>query len=182
VPPSSFTLPAPLFSLEHTLTSGQTFCWSSGPDGWHGFINNEVCRLWQSGDTLFVEGRIQPDAAARYFRLDQSWLELLEQLPDEPFLQQALSEIPGLRCVREPWFECTANFICSSLKQISQIRQINLQLRNRFGPPLQAGRHAFPDPAMIAALEEKDLRACGLGFRARHLLTAARQIACGDFQ
>jgi N-glycosylase/DNA lyase len=36
---------------------------------------------------------------------------------------------------------------------------------------------AYPDPAVLAALSEGDLRACGLGFRAKSLLGAARAVA-----
>jgi N-glycosylase/DNA lyase len=38
---------------------------------------------------------------------------------------------------------------------------------------------AFPTPQRLAALTEADLRACKMGFRAPHLLAAARQIAEG---
>jgi len=38
---------------------------------------------------------------------------------------------------------------------------------------------AFPTPQRIARLTEADLRACKMGFRAPHLLAAARQIADG---
>ena len=41
--------------------------------------------------------------------------------------------------------------------------------------------HAFPTPARIAAATEAELRACKMGFRAPHLLAAARQIADGKF-
>lgn len=41
--------------------------------------------------------------------------------------------------------------------------------------------YSFPAPAQIAAATEADLRACKMGFRAPHLLAAARQIADGTF-
>ena len=179
---TEFTLNTPDFSLDHTLQAGQTFCWSKNKSHWDGFIHNQFCRLHQSGSTLFVRGAVTPEAVNLYFRLGPAWTTLLARLPDDPFLMQALREVPGLHCVREPWFECTANFICSSLKQIPQICRINLELRRRFGPKLTGCHHGFPEPSVIAGLEEKDLRACGLGFRARHLLAASRQIAGGSFQ
>ncbi len=40
---------------------------------------------------------------------------------------------------------------------------------------------AFPTPQRIAAASETELRACKMGFRAPHLLAAARQIAGGQF-
>ncbi len=41
--------------------------------------------------------------------------------------------------------------------------------------------HSFPTPQRIAAASEAELRACKMGFRAPHLLAAARQIAGGKF-
>src|SRR5208283_2796309 len=89
------------------------------------------------------------------------------------------------------------SFILSSTKQIVQIRQIVALLCERFGQPinwcsvepvarldLATGRtlqFAFPSPEKIARATETELRACKMGFRAPHLLAAARQIADGRF-
>jgi N-glycosylase/DNA lyase len=52
------------------------------------------------------------------------------------------------------------------------------QLDSATGRTLQ---FAFPSPEKIARLAEAKLRACKMGFRAPHLLTAARRIADGKF-
>jgi N-glycosylase/DNA lyase len=41
--------------------------------------------------------------------------------------------------------------------------------------------YSFPTPQRIAAASEAELRSCKMGFRAPHLLAAARQIAGGQF-
>jgi N-glycosylase/DNA lyase len=41
--------------------------------------------------------------------------------------------------------------------------------------------HSFPTAERLAAATEAELRACKMGFRAPHLLAAARQIASGQF-
>jgi N-glycosylase/DNA lyase len=41
--------------------------------------------------------------------------------------------------------------------------------------------HSFPTAERLAAVTETDLRSCKMGFRAPHLLAAARQIANGRF-
>jgi N-glycosylase/DNA lyase len=40
---------------------------------------------------------------------------------------------------------------------------------------------AFPDPKALAETSERDLRLCGLGFRAKSLLATARLVASGEF-
>ena len=39
---------------------------------------------------------------------------------------------------------------------------------------------SYPEPAAMAALDEEDLRACALGYRAKNLLRTARMIAGGE--
>ena len=109
---------------------------------------------------------------------------------------RAVAACRGLRLLRqEPW-ECLASFILSSTKQIVQIRQIISLLCERFGEPINCcsvepmarpdpatGRtlqFAFPSAEKISNATDLDLRACKMGFRAPHLLEAARQIANGN--
>ena len=40
--------------------------------------------------------------------------------------------------------------------------------------------YAYPSPAVVAALDEAALRGCGLGYRAKNLLAAARMVAGGE--
>ncbi|HKW28052.1 MAG TPA: hypothetical protein VJT54_01855, partial [Verrucomicrobiae bacterium] len=55
-------------------------------------------------------------------------------------------------------------------------------LEDGLGPAVIDRRYnAFPTPARLAAATESELRACKMGFRAPHLLAAARQIADGQF-
>src|SRR5208282_6573212 len=58
--------------------------------------------------------------------------------------------------------------------------QINHELRRAFGDEVWEGLHSFPDASRLALATETKLRACRLGFRARHLFVAARQIASSE--
>ena len=137
------------------------------------------CMAWQQGSFIALEGAEQ-EAAARYFGLDEPIEKILASFPDDPWLKRARDHAPGLRILRqEPW-ETLCNFICSSLKQIVQIEQINRDLRRTFGDQVGEGRWTFPPPERLAQAGEDELRACKLGFRARHLYVAARQIAAGE--
>ena len=130
---------------------------------------------------------------------------ILKTFPDDEPMRAAVAACRGLRVLRqEPW-ECLASFILSSTKQIVQIRQIVALLCERFGESVaginaetqrtqrnaglenalrdsaaSATLRSFPSAMRIAALNEADLRNCKMGFRAPHLLNAARQIAEGN--
>jgi len=179
--PSRLHVPAPGLSLAHTLTSGQTFCWQFDPSilAWKGWIGGKPVQLFEKENAIEVEGDGVSAAQVRhYFSLDLEWPALQKTLAEDPHLAEALRSVSGLRIVREPWWECTSNFICSSLKQIVQIQQINTSLRSSFGSQDKpTGPFSFPSPEILAFSEEADLRLCKLGYRARHLHSAARQIA-----
>jgi N-glycosylase/DNA lyase len=54
------------------------------------------------------------------------------------------------------------------------------ELRERFGRGVRGSSwRAYPEPECIAAAGEKELRACGLGYRAPHLRITAQAVASG---
>jgi N-glycosylase/DNA lyase len=182
-PESGISLASRGFDLDATLSSGQAFSWRRGADeNWRGWIGDHPCVAGLDGGRLFVHGSGLTDAGvARYFGLDLGLDKIFASFPaDDPWLTRARAFAPGLRILRqEPW-ETLCNFICSSLKQIVQIAQINHDLRVAFGPKLRPGEHVFPPAAQLARVSEAELRSCKLGFRAKHLFIAARQIAAGE--
>jgi N-glycosylase/DNA lyase len=181
-PQISLSLMARGLDLDTTLTSGQTFSWKRTTGGkWRGWIDGRPCLVWSQGDALRAVGPgLTRDAVSAYFGLDLPVREIFASFPADPWLDKARAFAPGLRIMRqEPW-ETLCNFICSSLKQIVQIEQINHELRRAFGDEIGEGLHSFPDAARLALATEAKLRECKLGFRARHLFVAARQIASSE--
>jgi len=180
--PVAFSLSGDGIDLDSTLTGGQSFCWYPAANGrWRGWIGECPCLVWTEADRLWAEGPgLTMTVVRHYFGLDVPVNEIFATFPVDPWLERARAFAPGLRILRqEPW-ETLCNFICSSLKQIVQIQQINHDLRCAFGEDLGEGRHAFPSARRLAEISEMELRACRLGFRARHLFVAARQIARGE--
>ena len=176
-------LPAPDFDLAATLDCGQVFHWRPAASGYVGVIDRTPLYVEQRGGTLLVTPGTAR-LAARYFALDHPLPAIYATLPSDPFMQTALAACRGLRLIRQPLWECLATFITSALKQVSHIAAISHLLRRRYGEPLCTLHghelHAYPAPVRLASLQEADLRACGLGFRARSLLEAARAVANTD--
>lgn len=174
---------APDFDLAATLHCGQVFHWRPSGSGYVGAIGHTPLYVEQRADTLLVTPGTAT-AAARYFALDHPLPAIYATFPADPHMQTALAACRGLRLIRQPLWECLATFITSALKQVSHIAAISHLLRRRYGEPLGTicghALHAYPPPARLAALQEADLRACGLGFRAPSLLAAARVLAAGD--
>lgn len=174
---------APGLDLQHTLACGQVFCWRPGPDGWwEGWIGDSPAQLRLEDGLLACRS---PDRALdertvrHYLGLEDDLPALIATFPDDPWMRLAVAHSRGMHLLRQPRWECLAGFICSALKQVPHIMQINLALRERFGTE-RHGARTFPGPEVIANATESDLRALKLGFRARHLLGTARAVAGGS--
>lgn len=170
------------YNLAATLSSGQAFCWElTGPSEWRGWIGDKPVRVIRGADCFRITARnLSVAEAARYFQWGVDLNAIAKTFPTDPSMQQALAYCPGLRILRQDPWETVANFICSSMKQITQIKQINANLRQRFGREVEPGLWSFPSWRVLSQVPESELRECKLGFRAVHLARATRQLANGD--
>ena len=98
-------------------------------------------------------------------------------LTSDAVLATAVASCPGLILLRQPFAETLLAFILSSTKQITQIRQLCETLATRFGAALAPGIYATPTWARLASVDERELRACALGFRARYVHETAQLLA-----
>ncbi|OHE83179.1 MAG: DNA-binding protein [Verrucomicrobia bacterium RIFCSPLOWO2_12_FULL_64_8] len=139
----------------------------------------------------------------RYLAADTDFAQLADRLPwrSDAHLARCIEAFPGLRLLRQPLAETLLCFLCSATKQIVQIKQMTAELARCHGRRIcPAGSPSFteaakrgPDPAMaasnesaihrlptwpeLAEISEKELRACRLGFRARHIRETARSLS-----
>ncbi|MEO7724913.1 MAG: DNA glycosylase [Chthoniobacterales bacterium] len=175
-------IPAPDFDLALTLDSGQTFHWEPSGAGYLGTIGDRAVYVKQREGAMEIRG-VPAEVATQYFALDHPLAEICASFPDDSAMQSAAEFCRGLRIIRQPHWECLASFITSSMKQVAHIRQISHTLRQRFGDEKSLDGqtvHVYPPPKRVAALQEKDLRACALGYRAKNLLAAAQLISSGE--
>jgi N-glycosylase/DNA lyase len=186
---------APDFDLAKTLNSGQVFHWEKVGEGFYGTIGDRAVYVEQRDATLRANvasassrcsNKHGQDAHAtirHYFALDHPLDEICASFPRDPVMNAAHEFCHGLRIIRQPNWECLATFICSSMKQVTHIRQISRALRQRYGVKKEiCGEKvfSFPSADRLAATSENDLRKCGLGYRAATLLATAKHVASGE--
>ena len=159
-------LPAPRFSLQSTLESGQYFRWTRRGDGFEIHLREGVLFARQIGDVLEYEG-VDAAIVRRFFALDHDLPAIHAELERDPHLRGALRRFPGLRILRQDPWECMAAFITSAASNIPRITRNVVDMATRFGTP-----PAFPRPEQMGS--ERELRDLKLGFRARYLAEAAR--------
>jgi N-glycosylase/DNA lyase len=183
--------------LRETLDGGQAFRWREHGGVWTGLWSVHVAQLRLADGTLEWRGvpGTSADALRRYLAHDTGWTALTDSLPwrSDPHLARCIATFPGLRILRQPFGETLLGFLCSATKQIVQIKQMLALLAERHGTSIRrAGSPnpasaAFGDAALqsnrlptwpeLAAIPEKELRACLLGFRARYIAGTAKFLA-----
>lgn len=175
------------YDLQSTLECGQAFRWIRSGAGWESVIGDRWARVEAAPGGLTVSWMDGPSEAPwlrHHLAADEVLEPIIASFPDDAPLRSAVARCRGLRLLRqEPW-ECLASFICSSTKQIVQIRQIVALLSERWGhevavPSGAVLNRAFPTAATIASAGEGALRDCKLGFRAPYVLDAARRVVEG---
>ena len=167
-------------TLRETLIGGQAFRWFwDGPnDCWIGAWQSHVVALRLKDKQLksaCLTSHTTPDDILNYLGIDrvQAWIE---QLPcnADPVLDNLRQRWGSLSLLRQPAGETLLAFICSSNKQILQIRTILDNLSVRFGTAIPGTSFkTLPDWNTLASIPEQDLRACALGYRATHIVGTA---------
>jgi N-glycosylase/DNA lyase len=156
------------FSLDQTLGCGQVFRWERTDDGWwYGVVGGRVIKIRQDGATIVFEGA-KTAFIRHYFSLDLDLEEIVKTIDKDPFIHTAISRCAGLRLVRQPPWECTVSYICSTNSNIPTIRRRIASIAKQFGKPIEFEEktyYSFPDPSSISCGGLEGLTECKLGYR-----------------
>lgn len=185
--------------LRDTLDCGQAFRWRENADGsFSGIVggrgytvsllNGDLCispKDGKSADITFWK---------KYFALDISYEKLQAGYSENPVLAECVAFAPGIRVLRQDFFETLISFLISQNNNIPRIKAIIERLCDNFGDsvgdePLSpepfkpeecaqeleiGGRKSFPSPEKIASLNVEDLAPLRAGYRAEFILRTAR--------
>lgn len=175
------------FSLDHTLSCGQTFRWKKRGIWWTGIADQTAFKIQQTNRALEFNpstNTVATDFLWRYFRLDDNLPLVYSKITKDEYMREAVKRFRGLRLVRqEPW-ECTVSYLCAQNKNIPAIKQMIFNLCRRFGDPINFESeefYKFPKPEALAKANLKELRRCKLGYRAENVLKTAKLVNKGGF-
>jgi N-glycosylase/DNA lyase len=176
--------------LGHSFRCGQIFRWRENGGAWVGTLGDAALAITRERDALRVVGSGAPPTPGElqaFLGLDHDLAHVRERIATDTVMARAIAALPGLRLLRqEPW-ECLITYIASAWNNIPKIDRSVQRIAERWGRtrelPTPAGTvpvTAFPEPSLLAAATEAELRECGLGYRAPLVLAAARRIAGGE--
>lgn len=162
------------FDLRKIAESGQCFRWNPvGGGGYRIQAKDRMLTICPTGQGLYEVS--EWDAFwENYFDLSTGYAEIRAGISeDDPYLRAAAQAGEGIRILRQDPWETLITFIISQRKSIPAIKGCVEKLCRAAGRKLSEGYYAFPTKDELAALSTEDLRACGLGYRAKYIAAVA---------
>ena len=173
----------PDFSLSQTLECGQCFCYQKNADNLYTVISGQrVITLRQAGDSIVFYGDADVSYWKEYFDLERNYEKIKQKLGEnDSILTEAISFAPGIRILKQDFFEMLMSFILSQNNHIPRIRGLIQKLSQAYGTPLEGGFYSFPTAVQLEGITEVEYRQMGCGFRGRYLEDGVRKVLAGGF-
>ena len=168
-------------SLPETLDCGQSFRWKEIESGvWQGIVGKEIITLSIDGENLKISGTENPDAVLNYLDLTTDYRKLKEQYIRYKPLKDAIAYCPGIRILRQDFFETLITFILSQNNNIPRIKGLVEALCRKFGEKIGEDAYAFPSCEVLANSTVEEISSIKCGFRAKYILDAAVKVYTGE--
>ena len=164
-------------NFDYTINSGQVFLWEKIDTKWYGVDGKRILAL-EDSQKFKKNMKYEID----FFRLDDDFEKISNDLKNDNYVKNALKMFPGLRLIRQNPFQCYISFIVSSNSNIPNIKSRLQNLCKTFGRrKIVDGREffLFPEPSDLANASVLDIKKCGLGYRAKAVKTASLSVLDG---
>lgn len=176
------------FSLPQICDSGQCFRMKA-VDG-HSFsviAGDRYLLVSQEGSlcTFHCDDREFETFWKDYFDMDSDYAAYIDKInPKDKYLMEAADFGSGIRILRQDLWEMIVSFLISQQNNITRIRKCIDNICRTYGKTCvnEAGEtyNAFPEPKVLADLDEDALKACNLGYRSKYVVRTARSIVSGE--
>lgn len=161
-------------NLENTINSGQVFLWKKHEGFWYGINGQDILKINDSGKVI-SHGNKKYD----FFRNSDDLEKIIRSISKDKITRIAVKKYLGLRLVRQDPFQCFISFIVSSNSNIQKIRSSLEKISIKFGTKVKFDNqefYIFPEPKKIAKASIQELQNCGVGYRAKFIIDAAKMV------
>lgn len=163
-----------IINLENTINSGQVFLWTKQKEFWYGINGQDILKI----NGL---GKISSYSNRRYdfFRDSDNMEEIIKSISKDKTTKIAVKKYLGLRLIRQDPFQCFISFIVSSNSNIQKIKSSLEKITIKFGEKIQWNNkefYLFPEPKKIANATIQEIQNCGVGYRAKFIIDAAKMV------
>lgn len=169
-------------NLGHIANSGQCFRWVKENDNTYSFITKGQyfkCNVDKNDILSISEPSKLGSFLYDYFDLSTDYLAIRESADkDDIYLQMAIQQFGDITILRQDLWEVIVSFIISQRKSIPAIQTCIQQLCQHFGEKIvvdnQEKGFTFPTPESILSASLNELNQCGVGYRNKYLISAAK--------
>jgi N-glycosylase/DNA lyase len=165
------------FNLSQTLNCGQCFRFFNLEK--HKFIiiaKNKVLEIEQlDDDEIFFKNCNMFDFEniwLSYFDLERDYSKIKNKLSQDKFLKKTIDFAPGIRILKQDFFETLISFIISQNNRITRIKKIVENISKIYGKNIKNNFFSFPEHKDLIDITEDDLRKLKVGFRTKYILDA----------
>ena len=163
-----------VINLENTINSGQVFLWTKQKEFWYGINGQDILKI----NNL---GKITSYSKKKYdfFRNIDDMEEIIKSISKDKTTKMAVKKYLGLRLIRQDPFQCFISFIVSSNSNIQKIKSSLEKISIKFGKKIQFDNkefYMFPEPKKIANATIQEIQNCGVGYRAKFIIDAAKMV------
>ncbi|MCE9652945.1 MAG: DNA repair protein [Nitrosarchaeum sp.] len=163
-----------VINLENTINSGQVFLWRKQKEFWYGINGQDVLKINDLGNITSYSNQKYD-----FFRNSDDIEKIIKSISKDKTTKIAVKKYLGLRLVRQDPFQCFISFIVSSNSNIQKIKSSLEKISIKFGKKIQFDNqefYLFPEPKKIASATIKEVQSCGVGYRAKFIIDAAKMV------
>ncbi|GDY16539.1 8-oxoguanine DNA glycosylase [Nitrosopumilaceae archaeon] len=161
-----------VINLENTINSGQVFLWTKQKEFWYGINGQDVLKINNSGKITSYSNKKYD-----FFRNSDDIEKIIKSISKDKTTKIAVKKYLGLRLVKQDPFQCFISFIVSSNSNIQKIKSSLEKISIKFGKKIQFDNkefYMFPEPKKIANATIQEIQNCGVGYRAKFIIDAAK--------
>ena len=163
-----------IINLENTINSGQVFLWTKQKEFWYGINGQDILKINNLGKITSYSNKKYD-----FFRNTDDMKEIIKSISKDKTTKIAVKKYLGLRLVRQDPFQCFISFIVSSNSNIQKIKSSLEKISIKFGKKIQFDNkefYMFPEPKKIANATIQEIQNCGVGYRAKFIIDAAKMV------
>lgn len=163
-----------IIDVHNSINSGQVFLWKKNGDFWYGVNGQNILKINTLGNIKSYQN-IKTD----FFRKRDDIEKIIKSISKDRTTKIAVKKYLGLRLVRQDPFQCFISFIVSSNSNIQKIKSSLEKISVKFGTKIKFDNqefYVFPEPKKIANASIQEIQNCGVGYRAKFIIDAAKMV------
>lgn len=174
------------FHPKHIFECGQCFRWNridkEDEERFQGVVHGRVLRVELKGQDVLLSNVDRNEFEhffREYFDLGRDYDKVKRVLRKDPLLKEAMAFGYGIRVLNQEPFETLISFILSSNNLIPKIKEGIRKISMTYGREISYDgetHYAFPTPQELERAEVEDLRALGVGYRAKYIYETVQAI------